>query len=326
MDDVPPMSPDLWRRCSTLRCAFFRRRSLAAASAMTGVVGVLCVAKHHAAARNKPRSTAMHGIGIALALAGIAACGGAPRSDLQGGKSRSDLLIVQLGGTNDRFGRLHVDCHDRLRKTVALAAEAAAQGRRVRVLTSGGLDELLHLGHRRAGAAVQHWELVSDALVVRGLPKSALLTPGIPALTTVDEAVMTHALIARLSSSSSKAPALEPRDAGSADAAGSAFVPRDVVVVTSEYHEARAAHLFGRALGHCTGLGVSLRRVHAVPDGRTSDLDDAAMRMRREHEVRALRMLRTEPNGPWLTFLQQHGGGAENGTRCVRRARTRQAS
>ena len=59
--------------------------------------------------------------------------------------SSAQLLVVQCGGTNDRFGRLHIDILPRLHATIELVANATANRRTVRVLTSGGLNETLHL-------------------------------------------------------------------------------------------------------------------------------------------------------------------------------------
>ena len=221
--------------------------------------------------------------------------------------SSGHLLVLQCGGTNDRFGRLDVDVLPRLQATIDLAAAATTTRHRVSVLTSGGLNETLHLGIARGPGTERtrpHWRLVADALLESGLPSAALVDEGIPALTTVDEALMTRDYVA----------AEEGR-----------FT--EVAVVTSAYHAARVEHLFGRALAPCAGVRIQLRVV-AVPEQRLvvepsasssssttssshkklSLLDDQSINMRRAHEASALKQLREAPNGKWLTFLKRHGG------------------
>ena len=162
------------------------------------------------------------------------------------------MVVVLCGGTNDRFGRLHVDMLPRLQRTIELVAATTANHKQVQVLTSGGLNDTLHLGIARGpGPALTrpHWALVGNALVESGLPKATLVDKGLPALTTVDEAIMTREYLAS-----------QPWQ--------SLGQPRKVVVVTSLYHKARVKHLFSRALAPCAGVhGVALRVV-GVPDGR----------------------------------------------------------
>ena len=228
--------------------------------------------------------------------------------------SSAQLLVVQCGGTNDRFGRLHIDVGPRLQATIELAAAATANHKMVRVLTSGGLNETLHLGIARGPGPFltrPHWRLVADALLESALPKAALLEEGLPALTTVDEAIMTREYILRAQSQQKKGkhygrmPHREPP-----------LSFTEVVVITSAYHRPRVEHLFSRALAPCTGVHVELRVV-AVPEGRRaaeagapkySLLDTQANRMREAHEAAALAQLRMAPNGKWLTFLEVHGG------------------
>ena len=218
--------------------------------------------------------------------------------------SSAQLLVVQCGGTNDRFGRLHIDVGPRLQATIELAAAATANHKMVRVLTSGGLNETLHLGIARGPGPFltrPHWRLVADALLECALPKAALLEEGLPALTTVDEAIMTHEYILRAQSQQQQ---------------GKPLSFTEVAVITSAYHRPRVEHLFSRALAPCTGVQVKLRVV-TVPEGRRvaeagapkySLLDTQANRMREAHEAAALAQLRTAPNGKWLTFLEVHGG------------------
>lgn len=231
--------------------------------------------------------------------------------------SSAQLLVVQCGGTNDRFGRLHIDVLPRLQATIKLVAAATATRQTVRVLTSGGLNETLHLGIARGpGPALTrpHWSLVADALLESGLPKAALLQEGVPALTTVDEAIMTREHILRAHSHDHRGKRTRMEAAPEAPLRFT-----DVAVVTSEYHGPRVAHLFGRALAPCAGVRVRLRIV-TVPEGRLvteaaapakfSLLDTAAIRMRAAHEEAALSQLRSAPNGEWLNFLKLHGGTA----------------
>jgi hypothetical protein len=169
--------------------------------------------------------------------------------------SSAQLLVVQCGGTNDRFGRLHIDILPRLHATIELVANATANRRTVRVLTSGGLNETLHLGIARGpGPALTrpHWSLVADALLESGLPKAALLKEGVPALTTVDEAIMTREYILHAHSQQQRTEQSEHQGSRSLPEPPSWFT--DVAVVTSVYHGPRVEHLFGRALAACAGV------------------------------------------------------------------------
>ena len=113
------------------------------------------------------------------------------------------------------------------------------------------------------------------------------MRPGLPALHTVDEAIMARAWVQ----------AALARGALSAE----------IVVITSDYHAPRASHLFGVAFGAHAGLDVasSVERVKAALTGE-------ALAARKEHEAKALQTLRTAPFGAWLEFIKAHGVEAAN--------------
>ena len=144
------------------------------------------------------------------------------------------LLLLQLGATNDASGTPDPDVLARCPVTVALYREAVAAGRPVTVLASGGEYSSSESSPFTFNpTATPHAEIVMAALLASGLPEAALVRPGLPAMHTVDEALLCRELL--LSAQHGE---------GSATDAG-VTAPSELVVVTSEYHAARAEHLFG---------------------------------------------------------------------------------
>ena len=120
-------------------------------------------------------------------------------------------------------------------------AEVAA-GRPVQVLTSGGADPAASTATNFNPTSTPHWEYVAAFLADHGCPS---IRPGLPAMHTVDEALMCRARVREMNEV----------------AAGSVA---KLVVVTSDFHAERARHLFGIAFGALAGLPLP-HCVEAVP-------------------------------------------------------------
>ena len=131
------------------------------------------------------------------------------------------LLVLQLGATNDAAGAVSADVLARCERTRELHEEATRDGRAVSVLPSGGIQANFN------PTAQPHWAHVAAALAAAAAPAASVVKPGLPALHTVDEAIMARAHVLR-------APAERPAE---------------LIVVTSDYHAERSAHLFGVAFG-----------------------------------------------------------------------------
>jgi hypothetical protein len=197
------------------------------------------------------------------------------------------LLIIQLGGTNDENGHVDGDIPRRAQVVVQLYRHATAAGRSVVVLTSGGVDPDFSFNP----TTTPHWVYAEAALLDAGMEERALLLPGLPALHTVEEALLCRELASRMASRT-----------------GCANL--ELIVVTSDFHAARVRHLFGVSFGTHAGLPVWCEVV-AVPSVWTGEA-----RVRREvHEQKALSTLRTAPFGPWREFLDAHGLTAANRSR-----------
>lgn len=197
------------------------------------------------------------------------------------------LLLLHLGGTNDENGQVDADIPQRAQVVVQLYRHAIAAGRRALVLTSGGVDPDFSFNP----TTMPHWVYAEAALLDAGMEERALLLPGLPALHTVEEALLCRELASRIASR-----------------AGCANL--ELIVVTSDFHAARVRHLFGVSFGTHAGLPVWVEVV-AVPSVWTGEA-----RVRREaHEERALRTLRTAPFGAWREFLDAHGLTAANRSR-----------
>ena len=189
------------------------------------------------------------------------------------------VLIIPLGATNDEEGRLDAEAGPRVAHVACRYKEIIAAGRKCRVLPSGGSDPEFRFNPTRT----PHWEYMSAALVKAGLPESALIRPGLPALHTVDEAIYARAHVLN------------------ANASGSDHAVDEVVVVTSDFHAARARHLFGVAFGAHARCPVPMQ-VEEHP----GSLASPELEARREHEKQSIRTLRTAPFGAWLHFIQEH--------------------
>jgi hypothetical protein len=197
------------------------------------------------------------------------------------------LLIVQLGSTNDAQGNVDIDVGLRAALVADLHRRAAAAGRAVLVLTSGGCAE----GFTFNPTSAPHWQYVCAALVAHGLPEVAFVRPGLPALHTVEEALMCRELASHYASR-----------AGCGEL--------QLLVVTSVHHAARARHLFGLSFGHHAALPVACEVV-----GVASGLGVEERAARDAHEARELDKLRMAPNGAWLDFLRALGLEAANHSR-----------
>ncbi len=184
------------------------------------------------------------------------------------------VLVVQLGSTNDSEARVDAEVHARCALTTSLIRRHPAAV----VVPSGDV------GRSFNPTETPHWQLVAHAMRSAGVPAASIRTPGLPALHTVDEALMTRRLV-------DDELECEPQR------------PIELHVVTSDYHGRRVRHLFGVALGDPSLRLVELA-VHEVPAAAT---DEELDRKRREHEVRAIETLKSEPFGTWLEFLQARG-------------------
>jgi len=197
------------------------------------------------------------------------------------------LLLVLLGSTNDEHGVVDADIPRRAELIVALYRHAVAAGRATLVLTSGGTAP----GFSFNPTATPHWVFSDAALMAHGLPEQALLHPGLPALHTVEEALLCRELASHYSAR-----------------AGCSEI--QLIAVTSDWHAARVRHIFGVSVGAHAALPVSCE-VLAV-----SSAWPAEQRLAREtHEATALTTLRTDPYGPWLEFLRAQGLEAANRSR-----------
>lgn len=208
----------------------------------------------------------------------------------------SMLVIIQLGSTNDADGRLDADAAVRALRTLEIHTDAVAAGRNVRVLTSGGTDTKFAFNPTET----PHWTYVSELLLSMGLPRGALITPGLSALHTVDEAILAHRWVSATRHESVDASALQTAGTGIDSPSPVVGPVEEVVVVTSDYHAARARHLFGVAFGAHASLPVTANVV-SVP----GCLHGAELDARDAHEERSLLALRHSPHGVWLDFVRE---------------------
>jgi dTDP-4-dehydrorhamnose reductase len=216
--------------------------------------------------------------GVALTPLDVAVAMALPRCNLPSADLVPMTLIIQLGACNDEAGVVDADVRARCRRTRELL-EAHPNAR---VLTSGGADPRFKFNP----TSTPHWQLVERALIEAGVSEAALLRPGMPALHTVHEAMMSHErvrqwLVGR-----------RPTE-----------VFREIIVLTSDYHLARVAHLFGVVFGSHARLDVPVR-FEAVAVAIQSEEWIAA---RRVHEAKALATLKSAPYEPWLGWLQARG-------------------
>lgn len=183
------------------------------------------------------------------------------------------FLLLQLGSSNDDKGNVDAEVQQRAVKTASLWRALAAAGQHVSVLVSGGADPNRFFNR----TSTSHWRYVKQALLDCGLSAEHIIDPGLEALHTVDEALMAVEYV---------------REHGA----------RRLWVVTSDFHAARARHLFYVAFASA-GLSVDLL-VLGVPDACEGELLQAYA----AKEVKALEGLRSAPYGAWATYL---GGAAE---------------
>ncbi|CAE7942894.1 spoVK, partial [Symbiodinium necroappetens] len=145
------------------------------------------------------------------------------------------FLLLQLGSSNDGKGNVDGEVRQRAVKTASLWRALAAAGQHVSVLVSGGADPNRFFNR----TSTSHWRYVKQALLDCGLSAEHIIDPGLEALHTVDEALMAVEYV---------------REHGA----------RRLWVVTSDFHAARARHLFHVAFASA-GLSVDLL-VLGVPD------------------------------------------------------------
>ena len=136
-----------------------------------------------------------------------------------------------------------------------------------------------------------HWRYLRQTALGLGLSEDVVLEPGVPALHTVDEAIMCRELVERECERST---------------------PLTVLVITSDFHVARAGHLFNSAFGLCLaapGMGMvqSIDNVSVQLTGTSDCMDEPLLSARQRHETKALEVLRTAPFGVWLDFLKEQG-------------------
>lgn len=199
-------------------------------------------------------------------------------------------LFLPLATTNDIDGQPDPTLRGHLHRAADWFATCQRQGLRCRMLTSGGIDKTTGSARRHDGsfnfnptATPQHEWARRYLATARSIPSGAFL-PGVPAMHTVDEALMTRELLIGIG----------------------ACATTHVVVTTSSFHQARAAHLFGVALssrGGCAVPSLVVEALHPLPTHYTPALLDR----RRTHESAALRSLQTNPFGAWKSFLEQQG-------------------
>lgn len=196
------------------------------------------------------------------------------------------LLLVPLGGTNDADGVLDLDAQARVQLIVERYRQETDAGRLVRVLCSGGSNPTFAFNP----TPTSHWVYVADKLLACGLDESAIIRPGIEALHTVDEAIMVHNfIIARMQHDNPAERVAE------------------LIVLTSDFHVARARHLFGVAIGPHAQCPVP----HHVEE-HAGHMAGEALAARVAHEAKSLETLRTAPFGQWEEFVRENRLEAAN--------------
>ena len=208
-------------------------------------------------------------------------------------------LILEIAGTNDAAGKLDIDVHARTNRTALLYRRSVAAGMNTQILISGGIQT--GSTQRFNPTTTPHWKYVAASLTAAGIPAAAIVTPGIPALHTVHEATMTHAVLQQASAALGTPPGELALPEGKA---GVPAYPDRLSIVVSAFHYRRVEFLFGLALGHCSGLPRALSmRLERVPDAMAG----TALRAREAHEAQAVHALRTAPQDPWRAFALEHG-------------------
>ncbi|CAJ1335254.1 unnamed protein product, partial [Effrenium voratum] len=181
--------------------------------------------------------------------------------------AKGRVVILQLGSTNDDRGAVDGEVKQRAKRVAALWRQLDGS-KEVLVLASGGSDPDRFFNR----TATPHWRYVQQELLALQVPEEVML-PGLPALHTVDEALMAREVLKPL-------------------------LPLQLAVVTSEFHAERAGHLFRLACDE-PGLEVS---VLPVPNACTG----STLQWYLDKEASTLRALKAEPFGTWRDFLQEH--------------------
>lgn len=171
------------------------------------------------------------------------------RADCATADTMSPPIILVLGSPNDPAGRLHSIARGRCE----LAARLARDNPRAPLLLTGGFGDHFNT------SALPHTTYLRRYLVELGLVESRFLTDAL-SRSTIEDAVLTKPIVV----------------AQAADA---------VVVVTSDYHVARARFLFEREYAD---VDVGICFLAAPTDEGHCELDLAALR---QHEARALTKL-----------------------------------
>ena len=199
------------------------------------------------------------------------------------------LLLFVVAGTNDRSGHLDADTSARCWRAVQLFRQAhlATPGINARTLTSGGVDPAGKTLHNFNPTTTPHWRYVTAELKRFGMVSEDIISPGIPALYTVHEALMVHDYLAAMPTRTLI----------------------DVVVVVTAFHTNRVRHLFSVAFQSPELSHVSANlKFEEVPNKVGGDW----LNNRTRHEAAALHQLSTHPSGPWEAFVSRHGLQAAN--------------
>lgn len=198
------------------------------------------------------------------------------------------VLILPLGSSNSAGGTVDADGHTRASQVYKLYEEQIAAGRKCQVLVSGGSSPE---DFPFNPTDKPHWRYVANLLFAIGVEHSSIIMPGLEALHTVDEAIMARKFVLRRMQSQDEA---APRVA-------------ELIVVTSDYHSARARHLFGVAFGEHAQCKVPVRVVE-----HPGHIVGPALAAREEHEAKQLHTLRVDPYGAWAAFLKENRLEAAN--------------
>lgn len=191
---------------------------------------------------------------------------------------RRRVVLLPLGSTNDHQGLVDGEVWHRAKKTVSLWKSLKSAGSDVQILMSGGADTSRFFNPLETS----HWRFVREVLLQLGVP-SQELPDGLEALHTVDEALM------------SRAHCVAMKDVDTVD----------LLVITSEFHVARARHLFNVALRDVSNVEVL---VLAVPNACAGEKLEAYLKK----ETETIKCLRQKPYGAWLDFLREHHAEAVN--------------
>jgi uncharacterized SAM-binding protein YcdF (DUF218 family) len=205
------------------------------------------------------------------------------------GQKQQELLFFLIAGTNDASGTLDEDAISRCRHTHQLYQRAITAGQSARIIPSGDID--------RDGTAfnptnTSHWQYITRQLVSFGVPPTAIITPGVPALHTVHEAIMAHDYVAK-------------------EVASRSLLEVVVVVVVSAFHFNRVKHLFSVAFqsSHITRVTP---HIHLRFETVANTVSGEWLETRLLHENSAIKKLRTNPTGLWKDFITANNLEAPN--------------